>query len=171
MSVMDSTTVETTVTVVAGLLLIVGVLGTIIPILPGSLLVIGTLLVWAWVLGSAVSWTTGIIGIVLTVIGLSSSAILTGRKMRREQIPNGPVIFGVVIGVIGMFLVPVVGLFLGFALGLLVAEYVRRRDLAAAWRSSVEALKSLGLGMLLEFAFASLAVFAFAVGTFLHFSG
>ncbi|WIM73289.1 DUF456 domain-containing protein [Corynebacterium suedekumii] len=99
------------------------------------------------------SWTTGIIGIVLAVIGMSSSAILPGRKMRREQIPHGPVIFGVVVGIIGMFLVPVVGLFLGFALGLLVAEYVRRRDLAAAWRSSVEALKSLGLGMLLEFAF------------------
>lgn len=171
MSVMDTTAVETTVTVVAGLLLVVGVLGTIIPILPGSLLVIGTLLVWAWVLGSTVSWTAGIIGVVLAVIGMSSSAILTGRKMRREQIPNGPVIFAVVVGIIGMFIVPVVGLFLGFALGLLVAEYARRKDLAAAWRSSVEALKSLGLGMLLEFAFASLAVFSFAVGTFLHFSG
>lgn len=160
----------TGVTVVAGVLLLVGVLGTIIPVLPGSLLVIGTLLVWAWVLGSTVSWTAGLIGVALAVAGMSASALLTGRKMKREQIPRGPVLVGVAVGVVGMFVVPVVGLFLGFALGLLIAELVRRRDPAAAWRSSLEAMKSMGFGMLLEFACASLATFAFVVGVFLHFS-
>lgn len=165
---MDTTTLEAVTTGAAALLLIVGVLGTIIPILPGSLLTIGTLLVWAWVLGSTASWTAGLIGIALAVVGMSASAILTGRKMRREQIPRGPVIIGVIVGVVGMFIVPVVGLFLGFALGLLLAEYARRKDLASAWRSSVEAMKSMGFGMLIECACASLATFAFVVGAIVH---
>lgn len=165
---MDTTTLEAVTTGAAALLLVVGVLGTIIPILPGSLLTIGTLLVWAWVLGSTASWTAGLIGIALAVVGMSASAILTGRKMRREQIPRGPVIIGVVVGVVGMFIVPVVGLFLGFALGLLLAEYARRKDLSAAWRSSVEAMKSMGFGMLIECACASLATFAFVVGAIVH---
>lgn len=165
---MDTTTLEAVTTGAAALLLIVGVMGTIFPILPGSLLTIGTLLVWAWVLGSTASWTAGLIGIALAVVGMSASAILTGRKMRREQIPRGPVIIGVVVGVVGMFIVPVVGLFLGFALGLLLAEYARRRDLASAWRSSVEAMKSMGFGMLIECACASLATFAFVVGAIVH---
>lgn len=165
---MDTTTLEAVTTGAAALLLVVGVLGTIIPILPGSLLTIGTLLVWAWVLGSTASWTAGLIGIALAVVGMSASAILTGRKMRREQIPRGPVIIGVIVGVVGMFIVPVVGLFLGFALGLLLAEYARRKDLSAAWRSSVEAMKSMGFGMLLECACASLATFAFVVGAIVH---
>ena len=163
-------TLEAVTTGVAALLLLVGVLGTIIPILPGSLLTIGTLLVWAWVLGSTASWTAGVVGIVLAVAGLSASAVLTGRKMRRERIPRGPVLAGVAVGVVGMFIVPVVGLFLGFALGLLLAEYARRKDLGAAWRSSVEAMKSMGFGMLLEFACASLAGFAFVVGAIVHFT-
>ena len=167
---MDTTTLEAVTTGAAALLLIVGVMGTIFPVLPGSLLTIGTLLVWAWVLGSTASWTAGLIGIALAVVGMSASAILTGRKMRREQIPRGPVIIGVVVGVVGMFIVPVVGLFLGFALGLLLAEVVRRRDLAAASRASLEAMKSMGSGMLLEFACASLAGFAFVVGTIVHFT-
>lgn len=166
---MDTTTLEAVTTGAAALLLVVGVLGTIIPILPGSLLTIGTLLVWAWVLGSTASWTAALIGVALAVVGMSASAILTGRKMRREQIPRGPVIVGVIVGVIGMLIVPVVGLFLGFALGLLLAEYARRKDLAAAWRSSVEAMKSMGLGMLLECACASLATFTFVVGAIVHF--
>jgi len=165
---MDTTTLEAVTTGAAALLLIVGVMGTIFPILPGSLLTIGTLLVWAWVLGSTASWTAGLIGIALAVVGMSASAILTGRKMRREQIPRGPVIIGVVVGVVGMFIVPVVGLFLGFALGLLLAEYARRKDLSAAWRSSVEAMKSMGFGMLIECACASLATFAFVVGAIVH---
>lgn len=165
---MDTTTLEAVTTGAAALLLIVGVMGTIFPILPGSLLTIGTLLVWAWVLGSTASWTAGLIGIALAVVGMSASAILTGRKMRRERIPRGPVIIGVIVGVVGMFIVPVVGLFLGFALGLLLAEYARRKDLASAWRSSVEAMKSMGFGMLIECACASLATFAFVVGAIVH---
>ena len=165
---MDTTTLEAVTTGAAALLLIVGVMGTIFPILPGSLLTIGTLLVWAWVLGSTASWTAGLIGIALAVVGMSASAILTGRKMRRERIPRGPIIVGIVAGVVGMFIVPVVGLFLGFALGLLLAEYARRRDLASAWRSSVEAMKSMGFGMLIECACASLATFAFVVGAIVH---
>ncbi|HJD79806.1 MAG TPA: DUF456 domain-containing protein [Corynebacterium pollutisoli] len=165
---MDTTTLEAVTTGAAALLLIVGVMGTIFPILPGSLLTIGTLLVWAWVLGSTASWTAGLIGIALAVVGMSASAILTGRKMRRERIPRGPVIIGVIVGVVGIFIVPVVGLFLGFALGLLLAEYARRKDLSAAWRSSVEAMKSMGFGMLLECACASLATFAFVVGAIVH---
>lgn len=166
---MDPSTVEIIVSVVSGLLLVVGVLGTIFPILPGSMLIIGTLLVWAWVLGSSASWTAGLIGMALAAIGMSSSLVLTGRKMKKEQIPNGPVTIGVVVGIVGMFLIPGIGLFIGFAVGLLAAELVRRRDFGAAVRSSWEALKSMGLGMLLEFLFASLALTAFAVGLFAHF--
>ena len=44
---MDTTAFEAIVTGLAGLLLAAGVLGTVFPILPGSLLTIGTLLVWA----------------------------------------------------------------------------------------------------------------------------
>ncbi|AGF73436.1 hypothetical protein A605_12200 [Corynebacterium halotolerans YIM 70093 = DSM 44683] len=166
---MDTTTLEAIITIVAGLLLAVGVLGTIFPILPGSVLVIITLVAWAWLVGSTASWTAALIGVVLALIGMSASLVLTGRKMRRERIPNGPVVAGVVVGIVGMFIIPVVGLFLGFAVGLLIAELVRRRDLAAAWRSSWEAMKSMGLGMLLEFVFASLATSAFVIGALIHF--
>lgn len=159
------------VTVIAGVLLIVGVLGTIFPILPGSILTIVTLLAWAWILGSSASWTAGIIGIVLAVIGMSASLILTGRTMRREKIPSRPITIGVLVGVVGMFVIPVVGLFLGFAVGLFAAELARNRDLQSAAHSSGQALKSMGLGMLLEFLCAALAASAFAIGTAAHFLG
>ncbi|REE04905.1 DUF456 domain-containing protein [Citricoccus nitrophenolicus] len=160
---------EIITTVIAGLLLVVAVLGTIIPILPGSILTVLTLIGWAWILGSPAAWTAAIIGAGLAIAGLSASAVLTGRKMKREQIPSGPVLVGVVCAIVGMFVIPVVGLFVGFAVGLLAAEFARRRDLKAAARSSWEALKSMGLGILVEFGCASLAASSFAIGVLVHF--
>lgn len=166
---MDPTTLDVIVTVVAALLLAVAVLGTIFPILPGSALTLITVVGWAWILGSGASWTAGIIGAVLALAGMSASLILTGRTMRRERIPNAPVLVGVAGAIVGMFVIPVLGLFLGFALGLLAAEWYRRRDLRAALRSSVEAMKSMGLGMIIEFICASLAASVFAIGALVHF--
>lgn len=166
---MDTSTLHIIATAVAALLLVVAVFGTIFPIVPGSILTIITLVAWAWTLGSTASWTVGVIGAILGLIGMSSSLILTGRKMRRERIPNGPVLAGVVVGVVGLFVIPVLGLFIGFAAGLLGAELYRRRDLQAAWHSSWEAMKSLGLGMLIEFACAALATSLFALGALVHF--
>jgi|SRR5699024_2367613 len=168
---MDPTTVDIIVTVIAALLLAVAVFGTIFPIVPGSVLTIITLLAWAWILGSTASWTAGIIGIVLAGAGLSAQLVLTGRKMRRERIPNKQVLIGAVVAIVGMFVVPVAGLFIGFAAGLFGAELYRRRDVSAAWHSSWEAMKSMGLGMLIEFFCASLATSVFVIGALVHFLG
>ena len=73
-------------TILAGLLLVVSALGTIFPILPGSLLAIGTLLAWGWLLGSGASWWAAGLGIAIAFLGWSASAVLTGRKLKRETV-------------------------------------------------------------------------------------
>lgn len=157
-------------TIVAGLLLAVAVLGTIIPVLPGSLLTVLTLLGWAWFIGGPVAWWAAGIGILLALVGLSASTILTGRSMKKQLIPRGSILFAVVLAIIGMFLIPVLGLFIGFAVGLLVGEYVRRKNLPEALKAAGLALKAMGLGMLVEFSCAALASSAWMIGVIIHFS-
>lgn len=166
---MDPVTVDVLSTIVAALLLTIAVIGTIYPILPGSLLTIATLIGWAWILGSTPAWSAAVVGVIFALIGMSASFVLTGRTMKREQIPTLPVTVGVVAGIVGMFVLPGFGLFIGFALGLFAAELVRQRELNLAVHSSVAAIKSLGLGLLIEFTGAALAASAFAVGAFAHF--
>jgi len=159
------------VTVIAGLLLVVSVVGTVYPVLPGSLLAILTLLGWAWILGSPAAWTCAGIGMGLAIAGWSASAVLTGRALKRQRIPRGTILVAVGAGIAGMFLIPVVGLFVGFGLGLLLAEYARRRDLGSALRASGATLKSTGLGILLEFGCAALAGSVWTLGVIWHFAG
>lgn len=163
-------TVDIIITVVAGILLAVALLGTVFPVLPGSPVALASLIMWGWVLGSTASWVTAAIGAFFCLIGWSASALLTGRKLKKERIPKGSVLVAVVSGLVGAFVIPFAGLFLGFAAGLFVSEYLRRRDFQPALRSSLEALKAMGLGMLTEFFMVALAASVWVVGVIVHFT-
>ena len=158
------------VTVLAGVLLVVAAVGVVYPGLPGSLLAIVTLLVWAWVVGSWAAWVAAIIGSLLCAVGWSASAVLTGRKMKQLQVPAWAVFVAAVAGIAGMFLIPVVGLFVGFVVGLLASELVRHRDLREAWRSGFAALKALGTGVLVELLLVCVAASVWSLGAIVHFS-
>ncbi len=118
-------TIDIIVTVVAGILMAVAVFGTIYPLLPGSPVALVTLIAWGWVLGSAASWTAAGIGALFVCVGWSASAVLTGRKLKKQSIPKGSILIAALAGIVGMFVIPVFGLFLGFAGGLFLSEYVR----------------------------------------------
>lgn len=163
-------TVDIIVTVVAGLLLAVAAFGTVVPVMPGSPVAFVTLIAWGWILGSAASWTAAAIGAMLAIVGFLAGLLLTGRRLKKERIPKRSILIAVVAGIVGMFVIPVVGLFVGFAAGLFVSEYARRRDFQSALRSSGEALKAMGLGMLAEFAMVALASSVWMIGVIVHFA-
>ncbi len=163
-------TVDIIVTVVAGLLLAVAALGTVIPVLPGSPIAFVTLIAWGWVLGSAASWAAAGVGAFFALVGFSASALLTGRKLKERRIPKRSVLIAVAAGIVGMFVIPFFGLFLGFALGLYLAEYSRGGDAQAAMHSSWEALKAMGMGMVAEFFMVALAGSVWTIGMIVHFA-
>jgi hypothetical protein len=69
-----------------------------------------------------------------------------------------------VLCVIGFFVVPVVGLPLGFVLGVYLAERLRLPGHAAAWASTRAALAAVGWSMVIEFLTALLVTAGWAVG-------
>lgn len=132
------------------ILAIVGICGVVVPVLPGSITVAVSLLVWAIWGGSSWGWVAFGVGIVLLAVGFASQYVLTGRRLKERSIPSRSVVIGLVCGVIGLFVIPFLGLPLGFALGLWLAEYARVRDPKEATSTSWAALKSVGLGMAVE---------------------
>jgi hypothetical protein len=158
------------VTMVAGLLLAAAAVGTVYPVLPGSVLAIVTLPVWAWMMGSPAAWTAAAIGAVLAAAGWSASAVLTGRKLKQHRIPRRSIAVAMVAAVAGMFLIPVVGLFVGFGAGLFLSEYARRKDFRSSLTSSAETLKATGVGILVEFGLVCLAGSVWMIGVIVHFT-
>ncbi|MFF2031684.1 DUF456 domain-containing protein [Arthrobacter sp. NPDC058192] len=156
---------EAVVTALCGLAILVGVAGTVIPVLPGSILIGLSLLGWAlWGGAGTTGWVVFGIGLVFVLAGMAAGAVLTGRKLKQHSIPSRSVMVGIVFGVVGMFIIPVVGLFAGFAAGLLLSELQRTRVVGTAVASSWAALKATGLGMIVEFGLACLAASTWVVG-------
>lgn len=129
------------VTVIAGILIVVGILGLIVPVLPGLLLTEAGVLLWATENGSRTAWVVFGLSVVIALIGWFLQYQVPNRQLRRIGVPGSSRLTGVVLAVIGFFVVPVIGLFLGFVLGVYLAEQVRLRNPSAAWTSTKMALK------------------------------
>ena len=117
------------------------------------------------------AWVAAIAGSLLCAAGWSASAVLTGRRLKQLEVPGWSIAVAFVAGVAGMFLIPVVGLFVGFAAGLLVVEAVRHRDIARAASHSLETLKAMGKGVLVELGLLCVAAAVWSAGVFAHFAG
>ena len=145
-------------------LAVVGVVGIVVPVLPGSVAVASGLLVWALFGGSPYGWFVFAAGAALVAVGAAAQYLITGRTLKQREIPSRSVVVGLIAGVVGLFVIPFVGLPLGFVAGLLLMEYVRVRDLRQALSTSWVALKSVGLGMLVELGCALAASTVLLIG-------
>ncbi|OBF27626.1 DUF456 domain-containing protein [Mycobacterium sp. ACS4331] len=150
--------------VLVALAIAVGLAGIIVPILPGGLLVIGAITVWAIVEGGVAAWVTLGIAWTLYLAGEVIKYAWPVKRMRQAQVRTSILVIGVVCGVIGFFVIPVIGLLIGFVLGVFVAELASRQDARRAWVSTVHALKGVALSVGVELTAALLSTVTWVVG-------
>jgi uncharacterized protein YqgC (DUF456 family) len=149
--------------VLVAVVIAVGLAGIVIPVLPGGLLVFGAITVWALVERTTVGWVTCGIAAALFVAAEVVKYAWPVRRMRRAEVSTWSLLAGAVLGVIGFFVIPVLGLVLGFVGGVYLAELARRRDQRRAWASTVHALKGVALSVGVEFTGALLAAIPWVV--------
>lgn len=147
---------------IGGLLLVavaiaVGVVGILVPLLPGTLLVWVAIAVWAVLEGNTESWV--VLGVVTALLGTGVAVkyLWPARRMRAADVSGRTLAAGAVLGIVGFFVIPVAGLLVGFVLGVYLAELVQRRDQRRAWVSTVHAVKGVALSVGVELVAALLA--------------
>jgi hypothetical protein len=151
---MDLGDTGTTVTVIAGVAILVGVLGVLVPVLPGLLLCWLGVLLWA-LLGDAgaVRWLVLGLATLVALIGTVVKYLWPGKRLKGTGVPTSSLVAAGVLGLVGFFVIPIVGLVLGFVLGMWLAERLRLGP-GQAWPSTRGALGAVGLSLLVEFAAA-----------------
>jgi uncharacterized protein len=153
--------------VLVALVIAVGLVGIVMPVLPGTLLVFGAIVVWAFVENNVTSWVTlGLVTVVLAAATLIKY-LWPMRRMRGADVRTLSLVAGTVLGIIGFFVIPVVGLVIGFVLGVYLAELANRRDQRLAWTSTKHAVKGVALSVGVELAGALLATVAWVAGVYL----
>jgi uncharacterized protein len=144
---------ETLLITLCAIAMLVGLVGVVVPVLPGLLLCWGAVLAWAlladggwgrWlVLGMVTLWL---------VVGTVVKYAWPGQRMKKAGIPSMSLLAGLGLGVVGLFVIPFVGLPIGFVAGVWLAERSRLDDPKRAWPSTMEALKATGLSLAVELA-------------------
>lgn len=151
-------------TVLVALAIAVGLIGIVVPVLPGGLLVLAAIAVWAVVEHTTTSWITlGVAGVLFVAAALIKY-LWPVRRMRAAQVATWSLVAGSALGVIGFFVIPVIGLVIGFVAGVYLAELVMRRDCLRAWASTGHAIKGVALSVGVELVGAISATIAWAVG-------
>lgn len=144
------TTETAGLTALAGLIIVIGLVGVVVPFLPGLPLVWGAVVVWSLGRHDTVGWATLAVATVLVLAGMTAKYLLPGRRLRQAGVPVGSMLLGGVLGVVGFFVVPVIGAVLGFVLGVYLAERVRLGGGGAAWPSTRSTLAAVGWSMAIE---------------------
>ena len=147
------------------LIVLVGLAGIVLPILPGGAILVGAaVLLWAWAgPGTGTAWVIFAITAVILLTGTVTKFAIPGRNLKSAGIPLSTQLAGAVLGIIGFFVVPVVGLILGFVLGVYLAE-LRRIGHGTAWASTRLAVKAAATSILIDLLAALLATGVWVVG-------
>lgn len=137
-------------TVLVGLIMLVGLFGIAVPVLPGLLIVWAAVLLWAIEAQTTGAWVVLGVATTLALSGFLLQYVLPGRRMARAGVTTSSTLAGTALAVVGFFVIPVVGAFLGFPLGIYLAERIKLGTHAGAWSSTTQALRAIGLSMGIE---------------------
>src|SRR4051794_19393914 len=143
--------------ILVALAIAAGIVGVVVPVLPGAVLAWAAIVVWALAVGSATGWA--VLAAATLLIGGAQvlKLLVPGRRLRNAGVPRRSILTGLVVGGVGFFLIPVVGFFIGFPLGVYLEERRRLARHASAWESTRQALRAIGLSMLIELSATVLA--------------
>jgi len=155
------------VTALAAVLIAVGLLGIVIPLLPGLVLIWAGIAVWAIGRSEPSGWLVLGAASVVLALGLLLKYLLPGRRMREAGVPWITLAVGSVLGVLGFFVIPVLGLPIGFVLGIFLAELGRLGESRPAWASARTAVTAVGLSLLIEFGAGLIATTVWLLGLLL----
>jgi uncharacterized protein YqgC (DUF456 family) len=147
-----------------GTAIAVGLVGIVVPILPVTFVVFGAIVVWAGVEGSLAAWAVAATAMAVLVAAQALKYALPGRRLRVHGVPSSTLLAAAVLAVVGFFVIPVVGLVVGFVVGVYAAEVARLRDARQARTSTVAALRAVGLSIAIELAGGLVAAAVWAAG-------
>jgi hypothetical protein len=145
-------------------MVVIGLVGVVMPALPGHVLILAGLIVAAWADGfTHISpWTLGVIA----VVAIASYAIdfVSAAVSAKRLGASKDAMIGAAFGTLGGLFFGLPGLIAGPFVGAVIGELIASRNLRQAGRAGVAATIGFAIGTALKvaFAFVMIAIFAAA---------
>ena len=143
--------------------MVVGLVGIVIPVLPGMLLIWLSTLFFVIVSGfDALSgWAFAVITLIAFVTG-TADFWLSSWGAQRSGASKRSLLLGFIGSIIGTLLLPLIGTIIGYGVGILLSEYQQHRDWRGAWQASLGGVAGWGLATAVQLGGAILIIILFA---------
>lgn len=137
--------------------ILLGLIGTIVPVVPGTLLVWITIVVFAIVTGmEAVGWGTLVVVTIIALVTGTADLWLPLLGAKKTGAGGWSMVLGAVGGIIGTVMLPLIGTVIGYGVGILLGEVLRHRDLRLGLKASVGGMAGWGVATAVQFGGAAL---------------
>jgi hypothetical protein len=128
--------VGTIVLFVALLVMLIGLVGILLPVIPGTVLIFVSALVYAYLEGfQTVGWPTLLVMALLTLVGTTADMWATSVGAKAGGASGWSIVSGVIGGLLGLLVFSLPGAIIGAILGVLLTEAYRVHD----WRKAIKA--------------------------------
>lgn len=107
------------------LAILAGLFGIVVPLLPGLVLEVAAILIWAAVKGDALAWAVALLCLGLGALGTIFKYLVPGRRLKRSGMPTRTLVIAIAAAVVGFFVIPVIGAPVGFIAAIYIAERIR----------------------------------------------
>lgn len=134
--------------ILVALAIVAGLFGIVIPILPGLLLELAAVLVWATIRGGG-AWVVAAVCLLIAIAGTVVKYLIPGRRLKESGLPTLALVAAIAAAIAGLFVIPVVGAPLGFVATIYVIERIRVGP-QAAWPSTKTAMGAVALSIGVE---------------------
>jgi uncharacterized protein len=108
-----------------GLIIVVSLFGIVVPFLPGLVMEVIAIVLWAIVNGEGAAWAVAIAALVLAGIGTFIKYSIPKRRLNEGGVPNRTLLIATAVAIVGLFAIPVVGAPIGFVLAIYISERLR----------------------------------------------
>lgn len=150
--------------ILVALAMLVGLVGILVPLVPGLPLILVAALVWVVADGAdATHWLAFGAIVATTVGGMVVSSVIPARRAATAGAPPWVLGVGAMGVVVGFFVIPVVGALVGGPIGIYAGEWLRLRDHRAAWQTTRATLRGIGAGIAIQMVAGVAAVAIWAV--------
>ncbi len=142
----------------------VGLVGVLVPVLPGLMLIWSVALIYGLIVGFGAAGLSAMVVLSLIVVVSVVKSVVLPRRAAAGAGASGWSQFGAVAGgVVGFFLVPVIGLILGALAGMVVTEYSLKGNWDDAWTATKATAKGFGISALIDLVLGMVMITAWAV--------
>ncbi|WP_392750462.1 DUF456 domain-containing protein [Streptomyces sp. LN590] len=136
--------------IAVGLVILLGLVGVLVPGVPGQAMVWAAVLWWALTERTPAAWGVLIGATALLLLNQALKPLLRPRRPRESGAPRKTLMLGGIAGIVGFFVLPVVGGIVGYVGAVYGAERLRLGSGGAARASLRSVMRANGYSVLVE---------------------